>query len=384
MLQDVTADPGGRRGHDRRRAPDDRRVGGVDRHRAVQGRRRHAGTIGVVGPTRMDYLSAMASVRAVAKRLSEIATEHRAVADGGRPRSLRDPRRPSGRRDDDIKTRLPQARPRTSPRRERRTGGPRIGSRRSRAPTRSSRIPRSVGATTRSATRRTAGRAVHRHPGHLRHVLRRRVQRRRPAEPAPDARRRRRGPRDARHALVHGSGLRRPQGAGIERMVECDRLPGQRRTSRAPRRSPARSCGGTGRSKRPPEHLRHRDDGGAVLDVRADRRRRFRTSVSVRRATAGVRESATVAVDVPAGVSDGMELRVSGSRATPACRRTGGRSVRRDRGRSPRRVRTARPGPLHVLDLSMTQATLGADVEIGDPRRPGAHQHRTRAPSRAR
>jgi heat-inducible transcriptional repressor len=35
-----------------------------------------AGTIGVVGPTRMDYLSAMASVRAVAKRLSDIATEH--------------------------------------------------------------------------------------------------------------------------------------------------------------------------------------------------------------------------------------------------------------------------------------------------------------------
>jgi heat-inducible transcriptional repressor len=34
------------------------------------------GTIGVVGPTRMDYFSAMASVRAVARRLSEIATEH--------------------------------------------------------------------------------------------------------------------------------------------------------------------------------------------------------------------------------------------------------------------------------------------------------------------
>lgn len=33
------------------------------------------GTIGVVGPTRMDYLSAMASVRAVARRLSEMATE---------------------------------------------------------------------------------------------------------------------------------------------------------------------------------------------------------------------------------------------------------------------------------------------------------------------
>jgi len=33
------------------------------------------GTIGVVGPTRMDYLSAMASVKAVAKRISELATE---------------------------------------------------------------------------------------------------------------------------------------------------------------------------------------------------------------------------------------------------------------------------------------------------------------------
>jgi heat-inducible transcriptional repressor len=33
------------------------------------------GTIGVVGPTRMDYVTAMASVRAVAKRLSELATE---------------------------------------------------------------------------------------------------------------------------------------------------------------------------------------------------------------------------------------------------------------------------------------------------------------------
>ena len=33
------------------------------------------GTIGLVGPTRMDYFSAMASVRAVAKRLSELATE---------------------------------------------------------------------------------------------------------------------------------------------------------------------------------------------------------------------------------------------------------------------------------------------------------------------
>ena len=33
------------------------------------------GTIGVVGPTRMDYFSAMAAVRAVAQRLSDAAIE---------------------------------------------------------------------------------------------------------------------------------------------------------------------------------------------------------------------------------------------------------------------------------------------------------------------
>jgi heat-inducible transcriptional repressor len=33
------------------------------------------GTIGVVGPTAMDYLTVMASVRAVARRLSELSTE---------------------------------------------------------------------------------------------------------------------------------------------------------------------------------------------------------------------------------------------------------------------------------------------------------------------
>ena len=32
------------------------------------------GTIGVMGPTRMDYLSTMSAVRAVARRLSELAT----------------------------------------------------------------------------------------------------------------------------------------------------------------------------------------------------------------------------------------------------------------------------------------------------------------------
>ena len=50
-------------------------MGGLDRDRAVQDRRDQPRTIGIVGPTRMDYLSAMASVRAVAERLSEAVTE---------------------------------------------------------------------------------------------------------------------------------------------------------------------------------------------------------------------------------------------------------------------------------------------------------------------
>ena len=32
------------------------------------------GSIGIVGPTRMDYLTAMTTVRAVARRLSDLAT----------------------------------------------------------------------------------------------------------------------------------------------------------------------------------------------------------------------------------------------------------------------------------------------------------------------
>ena len=32
------------------------------------------GTIGVVGPTRMDYVTAIATVRAVARRISELAS----------------------------------------------------------------------------------------------------------------------------------------------------------------------------------------------------------------------------------------------------------------------------------------------------------------------
>ena len=40
-----------------------------------RGRSTALGTVGVVGPTAMDYVSVMASVRAVARRLSELATE---------------------------------------------------------------------------------------------------------------------------------------------------------------------------------------------------------------------------------------------------------------------------------------------------------------------
>jgi molecular chaperone DnaJ len=58
------------------------------------------------------------------------------------------------------------------------------------------------------------------------------------------------------------------------------------------------------------------------------------------------REQTTVTIDIPAGVSDGMELRVTGNGHAG--------------------IAAGPPGDLYtVLDVSMTQATLGAELEIG-------------------
>ena len=83
----------------------------------------------------------------------------------------------------------------------------------------------------------------------------------------------------------------------------------------------------------------------------------------VLRARGGATRAATVTVDIPAGVSDGMELRVAGNGTRAAGRPAGdlfvGLSV------EPSLAFDRRGQDLFtVLDVSMTQATLGAEVRI--------------------
>ena len=75
-------------------------------------------------------------------------------------------------------------------------------------------------------------------------------------------------------------------------------------------------------------------------------------------------EAATVSVDIPAGVSDGMELRVSGNgHAGLAGGPAGDLYVGLAVQESPAFERRGQD-LFTVLDISMTQATLGADVEV--------------------
>ena len=97
------------------------------------------GTIGVVGPTRMDYLSAMASVRAVAEAVVGAGDGARSI-DGHRPRSVRGPRHHARRVRRRHQEGLPASGARAAPRRERRCrsrGAVQGGRRRLRDPVRS-------------------------------------------------------------------------------------------------------------------------------------------------------------------------------------------------------------------------------------------------------
>lgn len=77
-----------------------------------------------------------------------------------------------------------------------------------------------------------------------------------------------------------------------------------------------------------------------------------------------IRQPATVTVDIPAGVADGMELRVAGNgHAGLAGGPAGDLFVRIEVESSPAFDRRGQD-LFTVLDISITQATLGADVDI--------------------
>ena len=215
---------------------------------------------------------------------------------------------------------VPAARARAPPRRERRPGrrgAVQGGRRRLRDPL----GPREARALRRVRRRRSRRPAVRRHLRHLRDVLRRAAAsaaagRRAARALAPPARRGPRGPRPARRSP-------RPRSAcgatsSSSGSTTCDRCGGDGRRARARRRSPAARAAARARSSRAAERLRRADDDAAVHDVRRHGPGDPRPVRDVLRRGHGSGGPATVTVEIPAGVSDGMELRVDRRRATPA------------------------------------------------------------------
>ena len=206
-------------------------------------------------------------------RAPALRAGHRAgsVAHGGRARSLRHPGRAARRHAGRHQARLPQARPRAPPRRERSPGGRGAvqgGRRRLRDPVGSREAPALRRVRAGGWPRRAA---VHRHPGHLRHVLRRRVHLGRRQEQARLADASRRRPSDRRHALVHRGRVRRAQGASARTDGGLRPLSGQRRgAGDGAHRVPHLRRDGSAPADAP-EHLRNGDDRRAVPDVRGHR-----------------------------------------------------------------------------------------------------------------
>ena len=96
------------------------------------------------------------------------------------------------------------------------------------------------------------------------------------------------------------------------------------------------------------------------------------------------RTPATVTVDIPAGVSDGMELRVTGSGHAGVAGGPAG-DLYVSISVEPSLAFDRRGQDLFtVLDITMTQAALGARGRHRGPRRHRAHHASSRAPTRGR
>ena len=255
----------------------------------------------------------------------------------------------AGASDDDIRKAYRGARPRTSPGRERhrrRRGAVQGGGGRLRDPVRSGEAPALRRVRHR---RRTAGRALRRHPGHLRPVLRSgrlldlgatdggRVPRSRHGEDLGVRICRCRSPKrsSASARISRSSGWSSATDAWAT-------APNQ-----APHRSPAERAGGAGQVQ-----AVRRSVFGTVMTAapcgtcRAPARR-CSTRARCARGRADGSSRRAVSVDIPAGVSDGMELRVTGNGHAGLAGGPAGDLYVGPLGPGVPGVRAARPGSVH-------------------------------------
>ena len=149
----------------------------------------------------------------------------------------------------------------------------------------------------------------------------------------------------------------------LERLVVCDRCLGN---GAEPGTAPiaCRTCGGTGQVQQMRRSIFGTVMTASPCHVCEGTGQEIPDKCGSCSGDGRRRERVTVAVDIPAGVADGMELRIGGSGNAG---RAGGPSGDLFAGiRVEPSLAFERRGQdlLTILDLSMTQVTLGADVEV--------------------
>jgi molecular chaperone DnaJ len=149
----------------------------------------------------------------------------------------------------------------------------------------------------------------------------------------------------------------------LERLVVCDRCLGN---GAEPGTAPiaCRTCGGTGQLQQMRRSIFGTVMTASVCNTCEGTGQEIPDKCASCFGDGRRRERVTVTVDVPAGVADGMELRVGGSGNAGLAGGPSGDLFVGVRVEPSLAFERRGQDLLAILDLSMTQVTLGADVEV--------------------